>query len=199
MRKFTFTTIFATILTLFSLNASKAEEVYFGIDYLNNEVDSGVTNISSTLDEEDSGYSLYGGIPLNENLSIEISYQDFGEASLSGNSGNQFKVGTTTYEFTTTATLSVSAESIGYALVPKMPISDNISLYGKLGFHYWDSTFSVTSTNTTASLDDDGNDVFYGFGAEMNFGNLKGRIGYSLFDLDGDDIDSTNIGISFGY
>ena len=187
------------IFTLFSLNASKAEEVYFGIDFLNNEIDTGVTNISSSLDEEDSGYSLYGGIPLNENLAIEISYQDFGEASLSGNSGNQFKIGTTTYQFTTTATLSVAAESIGYALVPKMPISENISLYGKLGFHYWDSKFSVTSTNTTASLDDDGNDVFYGFGAEMNFGNLKGRIGYSLFDLDGDDIVSTNIGISFNY
>ena len=199
MTKIKLSFISLIIFTSFSLNASKAEEVYFGIDFLNNEIDTGVTNISSSLDEEDSGYSLYGGIPLNENLAIEISYQDFGEASLSGNSGNQFKIGTTTYQFTTTATLSVAAESIGYALVPKMPISENISLYGKLGFHYWDSKFSVTSTNTTASLDDDGNDVFYGFGAEMNFGNLKGRIGYSLFDLDGDDIVSTNIGISFNY
>ena len=199
MIKFKFTTIFATILTLSSLNASKAEEVYFGIDFLNNEIDTGVTNISSTLDEEDSGYSFYGGIPINENLAVEISYQDFGKASLSGVSGNQFKVGSTTYEFTATATLSVEVESVGYALVPTMPISDNISLYGKLGFHYWDSKFSVTSTNTTASLDDDGNDVFYGFGAEMDFGNLKGRVGYSLYDVDGDDIDSVNVGISFGY
>ena len=129
-------TLLSTIL-FFSLlfNVSKAEEIYVGIDYLNNEIDSGITNISSTLDEEDSGYSIYGGIPINENLAVEISYQDFGKASLSGVSGNQFKVGSTTYEFTATATLSVEAESVGYALVPTMPISDNISLYGKLGFH----------------------------------------------------------------
>ena len=199
MTKFKSLICTAIVATLFTFNISKAEEIYFGIDFLNNEIDTGVTNISSSLDEKDSGYSLYGGIPLNENLAVEISYQDFGEASLSGVNGNQFRIGTTTYQFTTTASLSVSAESIGYALVPKMPVSENLSLYGKLGFHYWDSKFSVTSTNTTASLDDDGNDVFYGFGAEMNFGNLKGRIGYSLFDLDGDDIESVNIGISFGY
>ena len=193
-------TLLSTILfSSLLFNVSKAEEIYVGIDYLNNEIDSGITNISSTLDEEDSGYSFYGGIPINENLAVEISYQDFGKASLSGVSGNQFKVGSTTYEFTATATLSVEVESVGYALVPTMPISDNISLYGKLGFHYWDSKFSVTSTNTTASLDDDGNDVFYGFGAEMDFGNLKWRVGYSLYDVDGDDIDSVNVGISFGY
>ena len=33
----------------------------------------------------------------------------------------------------------------------------------------------------------------------MDFGNLKGRAGYSLYDLDGDDVASVNIGISFGY
>ena len=101
----------AILATLFTFNISKAEEIYFGIDFLNNEIDTGVTNISSSLDEKDSGYSLYGGIPLNENLAVEISYQDFGEASLSGVNGNQFRIGTTTYQFTTTASLSVSADT----------------------------------------------------------------------------------------
>ena len=62
--------------------------MYIGIDYLNNTIDTGITNISSNLDEEDSGYSLYAGLPLNENLDFEVSYNDFGEASLSGVSGN---------------------------------------------------------------------------------------------------------------
>ena len=72
-------------------------------------------------------------------------------------------------------------------------------LYGKLGVHQWDSKFSVSSTNSSASLDDDGADVFYGAGLEVSMSNLKGRIGYSLYDLDGEDIDSFNVGFTFNF
>jgi len=47
-----------SIFSLLGLQSVKSEEMYVGIDYLNNEIDTGVTNISSTLDEKDSGYSL---------------------------------------------------------------------------------------------------------------------------------------------
>ena len=91
--------------TLFSAQSLKAESTYVGIDYLNNKIDTGITNISSKLDETDSGYSLFFGTEFTENLDLEYSYQDFGEASLSGVSGNQFKIGSTTYQFNATATL----------------------------------------------------------------------------------------------
>ena len=58
-----------------------------GVDYLKSSIDTGVTNISSTLKEDDSGYSIYLGWPINEGFDFEMSYQDFGEASLSGNTG----------------------------------------------------------------------------------------------------------------
>ena len=109
-------------LILFSSQSLKAEGSYVGIDYLNNKIDTGITNISSTLDETDSGYSLFYGTEFTENLDIEASYQDFGEASLSGVSGNQFSLDGTTYEFNTTATLAVKATSIGFAAKPKMEV-----------------------------------------------------------------------------
>ena len=177
----------------------KSEQMYFGIDYLHNEIETGVTNISSSLDEEDSGYSLYAGLPVSENMDFEVSYNDFGEASLSGVSGNQFSIDGTTYEFTATATLAVSATSIGVAAKQKLELSEGVMLYGKLGVHQWDSKFSVSSTDTTASLDDDGADVFYGAGLELSMANLKGRIGYSLYDLDGEDIDTINVGFIFNF
>ena len=108
-----------SIFSLLSFQSVKSEEMYIGIDYLNNEIETGVTNISSTLDEKDSGYSLYAGLPMSENMDIEVSYNDFGEASLSGVSGNQFKIGSDTYEFTATASLAVSATSIGVAAKQK--------------------------------------------------------------------------------
>ena len=196
MKKFV---ILLFTLSLLGLQSVKSEESYIGIDYLNNKIDSGVTNISSKLDEDDSGYSLYAGMPMSDTMDIEVSYNDFGEASLSGVSGNQFKIGSDTYEFTATASLAVSATSIGVAAKQKLELAEGVMLYGKLGVHQWDSKFSVSSTDTSASLDDDGADVFYGAGLEVSMSNLKGRIGYSLYDLDGEDIDSFNVGFTFNF
>ena len=185
--------------SMLSFQSVKSEDFYIGIDYLNNEIDTGVTNISSTLDEKDNGYSLYAGLPMNENLDFEVSYNDFGEASLSGVSGNQFILDGTTYQFNATATLAVSATSIGFAAKPKVEISEGVVLYGKLGVHNWDSELNITSTTATANADDDGSDVFYGAGIEVNLANLKGRVGYSLYDLDGEDVDSINVGLSYNF
>jgi len=185
--------------SMLSFQSVKSEEFYIGIDYLNNEIDTGVTNISSNLDEKDSGYSLYAGLPMNDNLDFEVSYNDFGEASLSGVSGNQFILDGTTYQFNATATLTASATSIGFAAKPKVEISEGVVLYGKLGVHNWDSELNITSTTATANADDDGSDVFYGAGIELNLANLKGRVGYSLYDLDGEDVDSINVGLSYNF
>ena len=192
---------FLLFFVFFFLNfqSVKSEQIYVGIDYLKNKIDTGITNISSNLDEKDNGYSLYTGFSVIENVDLEVSYNDFGEASLSGVSGNQFKIDGTTYQFTATATLSVKATSIGVAAKPKLQLSDGVIIYGKLGVHQWDSEFKVSSTDTSATLDDDGSDVYYGGGLEVSISNFKGRIGYSLYDLDGDDIDSINAGFILNF
>ncbi len=176
-----------------------AEEYYVGIDYLKNKYDTGIENISSNLDEEDTGYSLYGGMPFNENLDIEVSYQDFGEATLSGVNGNQFSYEGVTYQFNTSATLSADARSFGFAAKPKYEISDGVILYGKLGVHKWNSEFNITSTTATASDDESGTDVFFGGGVQVSLENLSGRAGFSRYDLDGDPVDSINIGLSYSF
>ena len=188
-----------SIFSLLGLQSVKSEEMYIGIDYLNNEIDTGITNISSTLDEKDSGYSLYAGMPMSDTMDIEVSYNDFGEASLSGVSGNQFSLDGTTYEFNATATLAVKASSIGVAAKQKVELSEGVMLYGKVGIHQWDSELSIASTTATANADENGTDVFYGAGLELSISNLKGRIGYSLYDLDGEDIDSLNIGFIYSF
>jgi OmpA-OmpF porin, OOP family len=186
-------------LALFTSQSLKAEGFYIGLDYLNTKIDTGVTNISSSLDEKDTGYSLYAGMPINENLDVEISYQDFGEASLSGVSGNQFTVGGTTYEFNQTATLKASADSYGIAAKPKYKINENVTVYGKLGLHSWDSTFTVSGTTVAGSESADGTDIFYGAGIQANFNNLAARIGYTIYDLDGEDVDSINAGLAYKF
>jgi len=185
--------------SLLSFQSVKSEEFYIGIDYLNNEMDSGITNISSTLDEKDNGYSLYAGMPISDTMDIEVSYNDFGESSLSGVSGNQFIYEGTTYQFNATATLAVKASSMGVGVKQKYELSEGVMLYGKLGVHQWDSELSIASTTATANADEDGTDVFYGVGLEVNLAKLKGRVGYSMYDLDGEEVDSINVGFSYNF
>jgi hypothetical protein len=192
-------TILLFTFSLLGLQTVKSEEFYIGIDYLNNEIDSGITNISSTLDEKDNGYSLYAGMPISDTMDIEVSYNDFGESSLSGVSGNQFIYEGTTYEFNATATLAVKASSMGVGVKQKYELSEGVMLYGKLGVHQWDSELSIASTTATANADEDGTDVFYGVGLEVNLVNLKGRVGYSMYDLDGEEVDSINVGFSYNF
>ena len=185
--------------SLLSFQSVKSEEFYIGIDYFNNEIDSGITNISSTLDEKDNGYSLYAGMPISETMDIEVSYNDFGEASLTGLDGQQFIYEGTTYEWLVDASLAVKASSIGVAAKQKYELSEGVMLYGKLGVHQWDSELSIASTNSTLNADEDGTDVFYGVGLEVNLTNLKGRVGYSMYDLDGEEVDSINVGFSYNF
>ena len=193
--------IILTILafSMLSFQSVKSEEFYIGIDYLNNEIDTGVTNINSTLDEKDNGYSLYAGMPISETMDIEVSYNDFGEASISGLDGQQFIYEGTTYEWLVDASLAVKASSIGVAAKQKIELSEGVMLYGKLGVHQWDSELNIASTNSTLNADEDGTDVFYGAGLEVNLANLQGRVGYSMYDLDGEEVDSINIGFSYNF
>jgi len=191
-----------TILVIFSfaiIQNVNANSMYVGIDYLSSKFDSGVENISSTLDEEDSGYSLIVGAPISENLDLEYSYNDFGETSLSGTAGQQFKIDGTTYEWLTSATISSSAKSHAFAAKPKFELSNGISAYGKIGLHRWDSGFEISSTDTSASLTETGTDVFYGAGIEISFEQLQGRVGISKYDIDGEYVDTINLGLSLQF
>ena len=185
--------------SLLGLQSVKSEEFYIGIDYLNNEIDTGVTNINSTLDEKDNGYSLYAGMPISDTMDIEVSYNDFGEASISGLDGQQFILDGTTYEWAVDASIALKASSIGVAAKQKYELSEGVMLYGKLGVHQWDSELNIASTTATLNADEDGTDVFYGVGLEVNLTNLKGRVGYSMYDLDGEEVDSINVGFSYNF
>ena len=138
-------------------------------------------------------------MPINENLDIEISYQDFGEASFSGVAGNQFIYEGTTYEFTATASVKASADSYGIAAKPKYNINDNITVYGKLGLHNWDSEYNFSVATANASVSDDGTDIFYGAGIQVAYNNLSARVGFTIYDLGGDDVDSINAGLAYKF
>lgn len=69
----------------------------------------------------------------------------------------------------------------------KTNLNPDTELFLQLGLNMWDAEFSVDGFG--AVLEDDGNDLFYGFGISTKV-NEKVSLGarYNSYDIDGDDV-----------
>ena len=130
---------------------------------------------ATSCDDEDTGFKFFGGYELNENIAIEGSYTDYGELSASAGA------------------TSVTLEATAFAIAGKgtIPLNDRFSLFAKLGFAFWDAEASAIGFG---SVDDDGTDLTYGFGAEVALSDTIGFRGeWERLDADGDDVDLLSI------
>ena len=191
--------IIISAFTLFMTSTVFAQGKYFlSYEVSENEWDTGVAVVSgAVLDDDDNGYAILGGIHLNENLDIELGYKDFGEASLSGASGNQFTYEGTTYEFITTATITMEGDAYLLGIKPKYKLSENLSLYGRLGISLWDVTLGVATGTSSGNVDDDGKDTYYGLGIQGNFGGLDFSLAHSRYEFDFDEVGSNALSVSY--
>ena len=81
------------------------------------DYDTKITLGTATLDEDDLGWKIYGGVNINEYFALEVQYADFGAASLNGVNGSTFTVDGVALQFITTAALDGDADSIGFSAV----------------------------------------------------------------------------------
>jgi hypothetical protein len=193
--------IIALMISLIAMPtfAYSQAKYYVGAEYTKNKIDTGISNISSILDEEDNGYSIFFGSPINKDFDVEVSYNNFGEASLSGVNGNQFRYGGTTYVFTGAGTIKAEATSFGVAVKPKLNINKNFDLVATLGAHRWESDLTASSTSGKATETDEGIDLFYGVGLKGNFDTFSVGLNYNIYKLDSEDVTSMGIRVSAAF
>ena len=131
-------------------------------------VDAGLDDVSDF--DDPIGFELIIGNNINENISIEASYIDFGEASDS-----------------VAPVWRVTLNTLAFGVLAKAPINENFNVFMKLGLHMWDVEASEDGFGVFA--EDDGTDFFYGVGATMKV-NQKVSFGarYNSYDMDGDDV-----------
>ncbi|OFX11867.1 MAG: hypothetical protein A2516_03240, partial [Alphaproteobacteria bacterium RIFOXYD12_FULL_60_8] len=144
---------------------------YAGVGAGLSSTDTGFTDLTGTaaLDEEDTGWKLFGGAELTDLLAVEGFYADFGEATLSGNNGDTFKYGDTTYTFTSNGeVLAYAGTTMGAGGVLGYDINEFFRPFAKLGLHYWEIDASFTSTTTTLNRTDSGVDGYGGLGLQVN-------------------------------
>ena len=196
--------MFKKILTLTIMlsgfcSYANASDYYIQLNYGQNKIDTGVTSVTgATLDEEDAGLYIAGGTEVSDDFDLEVFYYDFGEASLTGDSGDTFTLDGIDYVFTSSGSISVTGSSIGVAGKLYTSLNEDIDLYGKLGFHSWETTVKVSSTTSSTDATDDGIDPIYGFGAEFNVAQGTDLVaGYEISKFDDDDVSYLFAGMKF--
>lgn len=101
-----------------------------------------------TCDETDAGYKLYGGGMFSRHLGLELGYVDLGSANRNGG--------------------TLKAYGVNFALVGRAPLSDMLSVNGRLG-----GLYSWTRVNTPVvgaqRGHEDGFGWSYGAGLQWDF------------------------------
>ncbi len=182
---------FLFAMILFS-NAALSKDYYFITGINNNKIETGVTVSTASLDEDDEDMFFTIGYNYSNNLGIDISFFETGNATLSGDNGDRFTLEGTEYEFIVNdAKISVSSENIAVGLRPKAKLSEELDVFGRIGYHFYEATASASGDGiTTASLtDDDSSDFFYGFGLSYKVDNFYLNAGLEYYQLDYDYID----------
>lgn len=135
------------------------------------------------LDANTSAYRIVGGYQLGDLFGLEIGYQDFGDLD------EIVLIGPVS------SLTRISAEGWTAGGTLDLPLSDNVSLFGRAGVFFWDADVSIDGFSIDVPSDEN---PYYGAGARLKVSSNLSLIGdWSRFELD--DVDTDVISIGFQY
>lgn len=159
------------LLTAMLLTAHANAEGYIGLGI--GKVDP---DISSEFDDP-TGFELFGGAMLNENIAVELFYTDL------GSSKDDF-----------VPVWTVKASTIGAGIAAFAPVNDNFSLSARFGVHSWDAELSEQGSGTLGT--DDGTDMYFGIGALLSASeNVSIGLRYNHYTFDDIDPNMTSVAV----
>jgi len=190
----------AAVLLLTGVGSQAAPgDWYVGLGYGLTSYDTGISNTTGTasLDEDDSGFKLFGGYNFNKNVAIELAYADLGKATLSGNPGDTFVLDGILFAFINSGSLDIEGSLLSLAGVFTHHFNDAFNLYGRLGLASWEADITANVSGGPAqSASEDGTDLFLGFGAGWNFAKTWAvKAEYELYSFDEEDVDMLSLNI----
>lgn len=129
-------------------------------------------NPGATIDNDDLGAEVYGGYRLNANWAVEAAYVNLGRAKFSGLAGS------------TGAKDKISAEGLSLSLLGKVPLTQDFSLFGKLGAFAANAKYEcVQNCGGIQNNDKDGVYATFGVGAQYDVSpHLALRAEYERFN-----------------
>lgn len=134
-----------------------------------------------SVDDTDTTWAISGGYMFHPSFGAEVGYRDLGEVTLSGPGGSG----------------SIGVTGIMLGAVGRLAVAERLSIVPRFGLYLWE----VEASSTTGFRDsDDGNDFYFGIGADFQI-NRQAHVGlhFARFDIGGDDIDVIEAKLGFRF
>jgi len=206
--------LFYLIVTIISIGliaqTSYAETsswyVGIGVGSSSTEIESGILNDGSTIsgeskDEDDTSLSFFIGYEVNDNISVEGGYINFGEANATGTSD-----GTGFFWWPGAVEMKFEATAIFLDIMGKYSINDRFDLFGKAGIYDADLDVDLTDSWGTISESDSNTGLLFGVGLSCSFNEkISGRASWTRFNDVGDgdlfesDVDILGLDLVFSF
>jgi OmpA-OmpF porin, OOP family len=157
---------------------------------IDDEITSGLINGSQSVDGKDTAWKIFGGFMFNRHFGLEVAYVDLGEVSYSGTTDAFGPI-----ELVTDGKVEVAGVNI--SAVGAVPVTEQFSVFGKLGFLFWDAEANDITGGRPFSATDDGADLSFGVGLGYNFTrNLGVRAEWEMFQNISDaDVSLVSVGL----
>jgi len=172
---------------------------YAGAAVGQSRVKDACEGVTIACDDKDTAWKVFGGYQFNKNFGAEVGYVDLGKATANG--------------VITGVAVSADAKVKGFEVlgVGTLPIANNFSAYGKLGFFRWDldvsATGAISGFSATVSASETGTDFTFGLGLKYDFAkNIGARLEWQRYNDIGkesttgkSDADLLSLGIVFKF
>lgn len=133
-----------------------------------------------SFDDSPMGWRIHGGYDFNENFAIEGSYIQTGDAE----------------DVILGENVEVQLSAFTFSVLGLLPMSDDVDLFGKLGFYTGEQ--EITVQGITFDEDDDGLTVGAGIRLNMN-DRFALRGDFDWFDTDIDTVWSLGVGFNYRF
>jgi hypothetical protein len=135
-----------------------------------------------TFDDE-TAFGFWGGYAFSDNFSVEAGYGNYGDFSVFIDDGFDGY------------TESIEVSSFNVGIKGLIPLDSGVYLQGKVGMALWEA--STTFSDGFPGYKDDGNDLYFGFGASYLFSDTTyATVDYLMAEFDDDqDVSVVSMGI----
>lgn len=130
------------------------------------------------IDDEDTGFKVFGGYKFNEYFGLELGFVDLGELE--------------------SGTNELDVDGVSFGAVGTLPLSEKFSVHGKAGVFAWDA--DTRGAIGTRFSDDSDTDPFYGVGLGYQFDKNWSVIGeWERYEIDDFDADLLSVGFAYRF
>ena len=149
------------------------------------DVTTGLIDANKSVDGKDTAWKIFGGYMFNRHFGIEAAYLNLGEVSYSGTFGGLPVTGG-----------KIEVTGFNISAIGNLPVSEQFSVFGKIGLFLWDAEASDTTGGLPFSGSEDGSDISFGVGVGYQFTrNLGVRAEWEMFKANEGDATLISLGL----